>query len=86
MSQYALVDFEIEEHLAETNRFFQLTGLTADDLHIYGAPLAAVVNAVRRYAESRAKLQEALDTVPVAAGDLKAIDAEIEARDTAHAA
>jgi hypothetical protein len=41
----SITEFEIEEHVASTNRFFQLTGLTLDDLNPYARPLARVVNA-----------------------------------------
>src|SRR5579863_4119897 len=43
-------EFVIEEHIASTNRLFQLTRLTLDDLSVYAKPISDAVLAVMRRA------------------------------------
>jgi hypothetical protein len=75
----ACADFEIEEHVLETNRFFQMSGFTLDDLNVYAEPLAAVCRAVRSAANGNATKQDLMTAVWEAARKYRAIDDRLTA-------
>ncbi len=69
---------EIEEHVAELNRFFRETRFTLDDLDTYAGPFGAVVRAVYSLSEGTVTEEQAVNTLKQAASDLKALHAEMD--------
>ena len=74
----SVAEFEIEEHVAQTNRFFKKTGFTLDDMDVYAEPFARVLRAVYRLSEGTGTEQDAFTAVQEAVKELKAIHAGIE--------
>lgn len=70
-------DFQIEQHVAETNEFFQLSGFTLDDLAVYSEPFAAVLKAVYGAASRSITQQELLNVLRAAVRQVQSIDDKI---------
>jgi hypothetical protein len=73
-------DFEIEEHVAKHNRFFQLTHLTLDDLDAYAKPFAALWWAAN--SESMTN-QQRCRAILKATADIKAINDSLDIENAA---
>jgi hypothetical protein len=75
-----IADFEIEEHVANTNRFFKRTHLTLDDLDVYAEPLAAL----QRAAFSRSMTnQQRCRAILKATADIRGIDDALDIENAA---
>lgn len=75
----ALAPHEIEEHITETNRFFQHSHLTLDDLHEYGIPHGNAARAIQSASEGLITEQQAVGVVLRSIAELKAIHAAMDA-------
>ncbi|MGO9940048.1 MAG: hypothetical protein ACLPH3_20465 [Terracidiphilus sp.] len=73
----SIAQFEIEEHVAETNQFFKLTGLTLDDLNTYAKSLAPMVTAAHGAVLGTGTLEQANDAMRQGVNEWKQIDAAI---------
>jgi hypothetical protein len=71
----SIPEYEIEEHVATTNRFFQLSGCTLDDLDVYSEPLSLAVKAVQGAADGCVTEEQVIETVRRAISQYKAIAA-----------
>ena len=74
-----IADFEIEEHVANTHRFFKLTHLTLDDLDVY-TPLVDLVLAARDRSMTN---QQRCRAILKATADIKAIDDALDIENAA---
>lgn len=74
MEAMQIAAYEVEEHVAEHVRFFQLTNLTLDDLNVYAEPFASIIMAANRLAHGNVTEVQALDAIRLAAIDVRAID------------
>ena len=73
-----IADFEIEEHVASTNRFFQQTHYTLDDLDVYAESFAPALQAVYSLSEGSVTEEQAFDAIRKSVAALKAIHAAME--------
>jgi hypothetical protein len=73
-------EFEIEEHVAEHNRFFQRTRYTLNDLDVYADAFVPALQAV--YCETMTD-QQASEVMLKARADARAIDVALELADAA---
>lgn len=71
--------FVIEEHVASTNRFLQLSRLTLDDLHVYAEPLNDAALAVKLLAHRSITSAQAAEMLRQSAVQYRAIDDALEA-------
>jgi hypothetical protein len=76
-----VADFEIEEHVADNNSFFQLSSLTLDDLDVYAKPYTDVLGALNKLARGAVTDLDAFTAFKAAAKDLHDINAAIEQRE-----
>jgi hypothetical protein len=67
-------DFVIEEHVASTNQFLQLSRLTLDDLNVYAKPLSDAVQLVMRGAHYDVSDAEIIEVVRRAMNAYRSID------------
>ena len=75
--------FEINDHLSETNQYFQKTNFVLDDLHVYGEPFSAAHQAIIDAAEGRITRQEAMAVVSKAIDDTMELHAAMDAENVA---
>ena len=73
-----IADFEIEEHVANNNRFFQQTHYTLDDLDAYTESFAPALQALYSASEGSTTDQQLIDAFMRAKESLKAIHAAME--------
>jgi hypothetical protein len=78
-SALALAPHEIEEHIAATNRFFQTSRLTLDDLHEYGIPHGNAARAIQNASEGFITEEQAVAVILHSIAELKAIHAAMDA-------
>lgn len=78
-TEIEIADFEIEDHVANTHRFFKLTHLTLDDLDVY-TPRVDLVQAGRNRSMTN---QEACTAMLAARAALKAIDDALDIENAA---
>ena len=71
-------DLDVEQHVAEHNRFFQLTHYTLDDLDVYADPFSSSLQAIYSASEGSRTDQQLIDAVRQAVECLKAIHAAME--------
>lgn len=74
-----VADFELEEHVAETNAFFQKSGLTLDDMNCYSDPFALLLKTAYSAANGKATDQEFLNVFRTVRRQIKSIDDRITA-------
>ena len=83
-AQVSVEEYEIEEHVAENNRFIKKTGFTLDDLHVYAEPWGDAIQLLNgtanRIAEglTRPTDEEVLHAFWLAVNQQLAIDAVVE--------
>jgi hypothetical protein len=70
-------DFVIEEHVASTNQFLQVSRLTLDDLNVYAQPLSDAVQLVMRGAHHPVSDDEIIEVVRRAMKEYMAIDDDL---------
>ena len=68
----------IEEHVAATNDFLQLSRLTLDDLHCYANPLSSAARLVMRGAHDPVSDAEIIEVMRLAMAEYRAIDYALE--------
>jgi hypothetical protein len=78
-----VVEFEIEEHVAEHNRFFKQTAFTLDDLDAYAEPLGSAARAVYDLSEGFITEEQVIATIRQAVSQLKALHAAMELENAA---
>ena len=77
-AQVSVEEYEIEEHVAENNHFFQKTHYTLDDLNVYAEPFGSVLQAVYGMAEGHVTEEQAIHAMRLAVNQLKAIHAVLD--------
>jgi hypothetical protein len=84
MQAFALeTDFEIEEHVAEHNKFFKQTALTLDDLDAYAVPLGNAARAVYDCSEGFVTEEQVFDIIQQSVLELRAIHAAMDLENAA---
>jgi hypothetical protein len=67
-------DFVIEEHVASTNQFLQVSRLTLDDLNVYAKPLSDAVQLIMQGAHHPVSDAEIIEVVRRAMNAYRSID------------
>lgn len=84
MEAFALeTDFEIEEHVAQHNRFFKRTGFTLDDLDVYAESLGDAVRAVHDCSEGFMTEERMFEVIRQAVCKLTATNAALDLENAA---
>ncbi len=73
-----VAEFELEEHVAEHNRFFKQTAFTLDDLDVYAEPFGDAARAVHDCSEGFMTEERMIEVIRQAVCKLQALHAAME--------